>query len=304
MTTAKRNRSIPKHWCVVIALVLFTILLGSVYLLRNHYVTHYSGFNYLPWRLVWISPFLIVVFYMGSIFKNESPKWSLFTVTYSLYFLMLIGFAMLTNGIQFTPYSRIDTKLFELDQSVAFSTATLMAWTASHPLFKSLLEWAYQFLNLQMIFVPLLLPWLFGEKRTYELFIYLLIAFLIGTTVYYFFPTVGPVSTVNSPYFLPGQKATYLKFFQIHHGVKSVSGDGGLIAFPSFHVTWALLLTYAMRCRRWWFYLLLIINMLVIIATLFLGWHYLMDVIGALVLVIITLSIGNQLVKKTDENLY
>lgn len=58
----------------------------------------------------------------------------------------------------------------------------------------------------------------------------------------------------------------------------------GFLNFPSFHTVFALLIAHAMRGTRW-FLPLAIWNALVIIATVPIGWHYLLDIVGGVAFV-------------------
>jgi membrane-associated phospholipid phosphatase len=51
----------------------------------------------------------------------------------------------------------------------------------------------------------------------------------------------------------------------------------GIVTFPSFHTTLAILLMYAVRNHRWALAVLVPLNMLLIVATLSVGGHYLVD---------------------------
>jgi membrane-associated phospholipid phosphatase len=102
---------------------------------------------------------------------------------------------------------------------------------------------------------------------------------LIGFIVYYFFPTTAPASVLHSDYFIKEQLATGLKFTQIHQYIQPTTLDGGLIAFPSFHVIWAWLCLYLIRSWFVVFYVFLFINILLIFSCVMLGWHYFLDII-------------------------
>ena len=56
----------------------------------------------------------------------------------------------------------------------------------------------------------------------------------------------------------------------------------GLITFPSFHTTWAVLLALAFLRRRRLLPLFATLNVIVIVSTLTTGWHYLVDVLGGI----------------------
>lgn len=295
------QRYIPYELRLLFSLLLMAIVLGGLYIGINDVTHHYVGFNYLPLRWVIAAPIILALLLLALYAQDKAPRISFFTLTYTSYFFMMLSFAILTNGMQYTPFPTIDNNLLHVDQLIGFNTIALMQWTAQHPIVKKILELAYEFLNLEMILIPLLLPWFYQKKRVYQLLITMLIAFLLGTTIYYFFPTAAPISVLHSSYFLPAEYATVTKFYQIHHYLSVTTGDGGMIAFPSFHVIWALLLCYALRGKKWLFYPAVIINLVVILSTLLLGWHYLIDVGAAVILVFITVFTVNSRMNYTQS---
>ncbi len=64
----------------------------------------------------------------------------------------------------------------------------------------------------------------------------------------------------------------------------------GLITFPSFHATWAILLALSCWHRRWLFALSAVLNGMVLIATLTTGWHYLADVLAGIVMAAVAVA--------------
>ena len=124
-----------------------------------------------------------------------------------------------------------------------------------------------------------------GEGRAVMTFMFaLLISYFIGTLIYYFFPTIAPAALFHSPLFTFQEHDTYIKFYEIHHHLMPTTTQGGMIAFPSFHVIWASLLIYVTRPRWWLFLPLLAWNAILISSTMLLGWHYLADALCGIVL--------------------
>jgi len=142
----------------------------------------------------------------------------------------------------------------------------------------------YSLMGAQLAIVPMLLALLMQKRAVQVLLISLLISFFIGTTIYYFFPTIAPASMFHDPNFALQQHDTFIKFYEIHHGLPITTAQGGLIAFPSFHVVWAVMLAYSFRHKKYLFYPMALFNSLIILSTLMLGWHYLTDVIGGIIL--------------------
>ena len=69
----------------------------------------------------------------------------------------------------------------------------------------------------------------------------------------------------------------------------------GIIAFPSFHASLAIMMTWALRQKPWLLILGSIYNSLMIIASLTEGGHYLSDVIIGCLIVCLTIAIRHHL---------
>ena len=283
---------ITREWKVVYSLVALTLLLGFIDSMVNAFTYQFPGYQYLPLRWAFLIPVVLAITLLALVAREQAPRLAFFTRSYGTYFFIVVAFAVLSTGIQYTPFNPIDVHLVAWDQWLGFNTPALLAWTASHSTIQRVLEGAYEFLNIEMLLIPLLLPLFQNETRVNRLFAALLIAFLLGTTVYYFFPTMSPVAMFHSPYFLAPEHTTYHKFYGIHHYEALTSDGGGLISFPSFHVVWAVILTAATFPKKWIFFPLVLINFIVILSTLFLGWHYLVDVFAGFALALIAIFLA------------
>src|SRR3990167_2675466 len=171
---------LAKRTTFVLGLALLAILLGCLCMIINQLTTHYTGFNYLPWRWVIFAPIIFALLLLGLYAQDKSPRLAFFTVTYCTYFFIIFAFALLTIGIQYTPFPTIDHYLLAPDQRLGFNTLTLMQWTAQQPRIKIIFELAYEFLNIEIIVIPLLLGLLHQETRVFRLFVMMLVAFMLG----------------------------------------------------------------------------------------------------------------------------
>jgi membrane-associated phospholipid phosphatase len=63
----------------------------------------------------------------------------------------------------------------------------------------------------------------------------------------------------------------------------------GLVSFPSFHVAGAVMVTWALRQSRVWMAILLPINLLLTVATVLTGVHYVADLFGTAAMCAISL---------------
>lgn len=267
------------------------LCLGLLLMLYNHFTAGYLGNRFIPRILFFLLPAFILSYWASFYIRTQHPRLSLFTWTYSHFAFMLIALGTFVYGIQLTPFTPIDPILVRWDRLLGFDQLALLHWTYAHPWRQHLLNRAYNALEIQLLGVPILLACLGYERALVRLLARLIIAFLIGGSLYYFFPTTAPASLFSDPLFLAEQHHTALKFYTIRAHLVPTVTDGGMIAFPSFHVIWAILLTLSCRDNRLLALAIGLINSLLIAATLCLGWHYLVDVISACLLVALAIGI-------------
>ena len=151
----------------------------------------------------------------------------------------------------------------------------------------------YQFLGLELFLLPLLLCF-FLEKRSIHIFLVAnFVATFMGLCFYYFFPTIGPMNVLPSTFFSAEQLAVVTQFHEMHHYLPMTIHVGEMVGCPSFHVIWAVLLTYLCRHRKFLLYPALIINALVLLSTLTLGWHFLASVLMGVLMSSVSLYLAS-----------
>ena len=255
--------------------------IGLCIITLNSWFWHYPGNNYFPDNT--LCAFLVLLLtWLGCslVFSNRA------SITYSIqetliFFIVLCCIAWMTNAVQFTPFIPIDDKIIHLEKTLHIHLLSIISWTNQFPTLINVLQIAYSSLGYQMAFLPLYCITQKQYHRLHRYYCLLLLTTLLGFTSYYFFPTTAPASHLHSALFTVDQHATGLKFYQIHHGIRPSTIDGGLIALPSYHTIWALLLLYlGFPHKRLFFLGLLPLNILLIAACFCLGWHYVLDILA------------------------
>ncbi len=264
------NQYVKSDTRLVFGFCGLTLLLGFGFILVNTLTSDFSGNLYLPYRWLLVSPVILALTLLGMYALPHSPRSAFVTKSYGTYFFIFVSLAVLTTGAQYTPFHVIDPLLLKADHAIGFNSLTLIDWTASHPIFHHIFSSAYEALTYELFLVPFVLALLQVEKALNTYFLAVMISFLIGMTFYYFFPSINPQFLLHDPHFTNQQHATFIKFFEIHHHLPVTTQQGGMIAFPSFHVIWAILLTYATKNKKWLLFPMIILNLLVIASTVFL----------------------------------
>jgi membrane-associated phospholipid phosphatase len=194
------------------------------------------------------------------------------------------AFATLMYAVATTHRPLADSSLIQLDQMCGFHAPDVVAWVRDHHALNVVLTVVYDTLLPQTILVIAVLGFS-GDRPSLDRFILRFMVCALATlALFYFFPATGPFAAFG---FAPGaDQARYLDHLQsLREGRRllvSWRDAEGLITFPSFHTTWAILLALAFRRRPVLFAISAILNAVVIVSTLTTGWHYLTDVLGGI----------------------
>jgi len=208
---------------------------------------------------------------------------------------LVIGFWFVGFGILFsylcatTNRPLVDTELAAIDYALGFDWPGMVNWAARQQWMVDWARFVYDrpFSELLIIFPALAI---IGRPERVEEFVSCFIVSGIITAI------IGAMLPADSGYayfqvppevFMPLKAVVTPDYLSQFHELRSgelrhlVAGDvRGLVAFPSYHTAFALLLIYAVRNVRFLFYPSLILNGAVIATTPFVGAHYVTDVIG------------------------
>lgn len=258
--------------------------ISSAILWMNHYSWHYSLINYFladAFSVIFFGLFIT----LGCFYTLGPQSRITQTLIYVISYFFIVALVMYaTTAIQLTPFEPIDEYLLRADLALFYNGATAMHTLYQHPFLVKCLYKAYNFINYEILILPILLILLRQFLAVKRYFFFVLTTLFIGFFIYFFWPTMAPASILHSPHFLAAQYNTGLKFYEIHHHLVPHSSLGGLISMPSFHVIWVILCQQSAWCIRWLWILLLPFNILVAAGALLLGWHYLVDLIASVLI--------------------
>ena len=197
----------------------------------------------------------------------------------------------------------IDQTLAQSDRFLAIDLPSIIAWFAEHPMLSSLLGIAYDSSFPQLLGLVVLLAILRREGKLWELVFVCSLTIVASTTVSIVWPAIGAFAYFDySPAIiekLPHNAGTYqlAKFEYFRNALSPVisfTSLQGVVTFPSFHCCLALMTIFAAVGTGWLFWIVAGWNSLVLISTLPIGGHYVVDLAGGgiLWLVSVTLAIA------------
>lgn len=221
------------------------------------------------------------------------------------FYVTYVGYRNLKNYLPFLRGDLHDAELLRLDRDMAFGAdpAEVLHTVLGTTVAAEVLSVAYLFL---MVFVPLslvtALVWARDPRDGYWYATALGLNWALGTVSYYLLPSLGPVYATPVEYAdLERTGVTDLQESLLRSRVLVLADPTGtdrihgIAAFASLHVSLVLtaaLVAQAMRLSaliRWalWVYVLL-----TAVATVYFGWHYLVDVAGGVVIAVVSVWSG------------
>lgn len=273
--------------CTLIFSIL-ALILSSIIFITNYFYYHFIGNNYFPENVFLLTISLILFNWGLKLYFTKNSTAYFISRELIYFFCVMCIIALATNAVQLTPFAPIDQQIIALEEHLHINMKSILIWTNNHLYLKHLLYIIYDSLAYQMSIIPLLVILTCRFHLLREYYFLLLSTALLGFGFYYFFPTTAPASIINSPLFSPDQIATGLKFQQIHHYIMPTTNAGGLIALPSFHAIWAILCVNLIKEWKIPCIILAIINGLLIVSCVLLGWHYCIDIVGSIIVLLIS----------------
>ena len=182
-----------------------------------------------------------------------------------------------------------DTMLISMDQAIGFDWPAFVRFVDQSALAARVLDFAYESLMKQMVFLPILLCIFHHQARAYQYMLSYIMLGLVASVISIPFPSVGAyvgygldgasLSNVNAHFgyfFLDSFTAVR----EQERFVLAVNNAAGIITFPSGHAGFAILCIWAAWPSRWLRFPVLTLNALMIISAITHGAHYLVDVIA------------------------
>lgn len=198
-----------------------------------------------------------------------------------------------------------DALFVKADAALGVSVPGMVAWVVRHPAADLFFSLSYDALFL-ILPLAIFLPALIGKKKAAQEFLLAnSIAFLIALPLFTLLPAIGPWAGYH---YAPSsdQKLCELSLIALHQSAHFVDAhrqaNCGIVCFPSFHVIWAVLSAVALgslgRVPR---ILSAMLAGLIVISTMTTGWHYATDVLGGVIIAIVSLALAKVFLRPISQ---
>ena len=249
---------------------------------------------------------VIFVFWISNKAKKSSSKiWETIHFYYvvPLIFLTFKEVYVIISSIHSVDY---DNLLIAIDRFLFGADPTVFLYQFANPVLTEVLQIAYG----TFFFLPIILAIEFQLKKDYGKFNFIVFTVVLGFFLsylgYLIFPAVGPRFTLHdfemTNIELPGLFLTNFLREIVNAGESIPSGTLNPIevvqrdVFPSGHTQMTLIVMFlAVKLNSKNKIFFLIDGSLLIIATVYLRYHYVVDLIGGLIFMILTMFLGKYL---------
>jgi len=232
---------------------------------------------------------------VGVVYHKRSPGMATFGFCFGLFMLMAVILRPLSYLAVSEQFAIIDPVLAQIDRFIGFDWNAHIGWVNERPVLLGMLQWAYDSLVLQLVFIFTVFYVTANYERLREFIMVFFIMGFVTTILVTFFPAAGAsyiyqpgADLMTNMASVPGSYSLE-HFFGLHNGdINSVTitNSIGLITFPSFHTEAAVLYIWAVR-RTIMFWPSFVLNVLMIISTISIGGHYIIDLVAGIALTMV-----------------
>jgi membrane-associated phospholipid phosphatase len=215
----------------------------------------------------------------------------------TFYGVLLYGvLGALALGTGRVPGALKDAQLAAVDRFFHFQTAEVVHLVDRFPALNHAMTLIYASLAVFAV-LAIFVPVFAGQRATpRKLVLRVTFAGLATAALFAVVPAAGPWTTEDiRPSREQAQISDCLTRMKAPGAMDIATANGGIVAFPSFHVILAVLSACALGSVRFLRIPSWILCTLICISTMTTGWHYGIDVLGGIVVAIAAIAVSNRL---------
>jgi len=196
-----------------------------------------------------------------------------------------------------SPFGLADRQLADLDSTLHFHTASVVAQIARLRFLHLVLAIVYGTTGL-MVIAAAIVPAVLGRAEySYRFILTIIFAVIMTALLFYRWPAVGPWTVEGfAPSLDQATVAAYLTRLRSDLPVMDMKSVA-IVSFPSFHTVMAIASARALHCirsTRWFTWTL---AALICASTITTGWHYGVDVLGGLAVALVSIAMADRILR-------
>jgi len=281
------------------SLLLIFFLLDIVWIKVGSFTFYYNK-NELLYEALFL--FSLSVPYV--LYKTFRPDPNIVSLLQSFFFLFSYIPIMLVLSYLVTTLNQplVDPILAFFDRYVGLDAPTFVVWVQTEKLVYIILVVFYNTFALQFPLIILYLSFLGETIRLERFLMQFMIAAPLTALIAGLFPAIGPSAWYPYPS-NPEILSAFNHIIELRHNILDMTKTDGVFFFPSFHTVMACLYVYVFKDRRKAIFIpILLMNAGLIFSCIPIGQHYVLDIVGGMVLFIITVAIEQFIFSALKKN--
>lgn len=254
---------------------------------------NYKSIAYSP---LWIFLHILTIIYLLKIPDMQTINILNQINFWNPIFILLFNFCELHYLVHSVNTKDLDNLLIQFDYQIFGVHPTIWLEKYTYPFITEIFQFIYSiFYFLPIILIILLLKNKNKEKANFFIFV-MVYGFYISYIGYFLVPAIGPRFTLDHMQSFPIQGVMLTEFLRnLLDLLENIQRD----AFPSGHVEMTLLtMYYAFKFNKKYFIVLLFIGNTLILSTVYLRYHYVVDIIGGIIFALFVILTADLIYKK------
>lgn len=242
---------------------------------------------------------ILVTHYLGS--RTHTAKLGQILGGFLAVTLFMSASLLLTHAAATPARPLVDAQLLAADRWMGYDWREFIGFFAQRPALALSCVLAYNTHFLQPYLLAAVLV-LTGHFARFEKMVLVFLLAMVATIIIFVIWPVGSPwgheglnAAQLAPYRFPQPRTIGWEadFLRIRAGYRAIpeSFQAGLVSFPSFHCISAIVFLWAAWPVKWLRFLLLPTNVMMITAALFVGCHYLVDVVAGAVIALLAIAV-------------
>jgi membrane-associated phospholipid phosphatase len=238
--------------------------------------------------------YLLALYTLHKLTQRQYPVASRIAHTFMQIFVFNQAAAYLTYpAMAAAPFPLADAALSRADALLGFDWRAWFLWVQNHPIFHWALSVAYASIPLQLLVLVVCLA-ASDPDRLDELVLSAIIAIALTVPGMVLLPAVGAWTEHGIGLIEPWKHDILL--LRVHE-LPVVTKTQGIISFPSFHTSSAVLLANMARNHKI-FVPILLLNFVVVVSVMSEGAHYFVDMLSGLIVALVAIVITRQVLNR------
>ncbi len=275
-----RHSHTPVIWALIAGMALLTAVSFALGGLRLDFASN-------PYVFAAIAALFAISWFYSSLRPNARLK--ILTASAGQILLILLFGILLTYAAVTAKFPYVDAELYAIDNTLGFHRQAYLAFFDHRPWLAQVLQVAYFSMLPQFAAVPVIMFVADDLERLQRMIVAIAVALVLTALVSVFTPSLTAFVFVDLPrlahipagLYTPEPTLDALRAGTLH--AVRLDNLEGLVSFPSFHTTAALIFIWTLRTVPRLQWPALGLNMALIAATPLDGAHYAIDVAGGAV---------------------